>query len=329
MPKKSNAEFYEEQERELYGEAIRQTDQEIFDDALNRTPDDNDGDNDLEQMDDDDAPTGDEDDADPDEEGDEPAESEEGDGEGEEGEGDEPEPEPQDRHNVPPGRLREATAARRAAEAERDAALARNREIEVRLQNLERSGNRQQGQQQAPPQRPDMFSDPEGWEKTVRSEIENTITTRYVNASLSEAHEEHGEKFQQAFQALTSLDPRDPTNRATVEQIYNSPNPGRSVMRWHQRQQVLRDVGSDPQAYRNKVAQELMQDPEFRQQFLENMRGDAMNGNRGQPRTRVRLPASLNGASGGEGHRSRDPRSGRYTTTAADERDIADSVWDN
>lgn len=328
MPKKSNEELYEEAERELYTEAIRQTDQEIFDDVLNRDPDDNDGNNDLEQMDDDDAPTGDEEPTD-EEEGEEPDESEEGEAEeseeGDEGEdreaGDRRDGRGQER--VPPSRLREEAASRRAAEAEA-------RELRARLEALERNQRPPPQQQPEQPQRPDIFADPEGWERQTRAEIENSIATRYVNASLADARDEHGEKFDEAFKAITSLDPRNPADQATVVQIYNSPNPGKALMRWHERQQLVREIGPDPRAFRNKVAQELMNDPEFRQQFLETMRGDAMNGNRGaQPRTRVRLPASLNGASGGSGHRSRDPRPGRYTTTAADERDIFDSAFDN
>ncbi len=101
-------------------------------------------------------------------------------------------------------------------------------------------------------------------------------------------------------------------------------------MRWHDRQQVIRDVGTDPQAYRTRVARELMEDPEFRRQMVETLRDDAMNGGRAAPRTRVRLPASLNSASGGAGHRSRDPgptRGGGFS--ASSEREIADSVWEN
>src|SRR6266436_7279545 len=123
MPKKSNEQIFEEAEAELYGEAIKQTEQEIYDDALGLAPDENDGDNSLEQMDNDDAPTGDEEPTD-DEEGDEPDESEEGEGEGE-GEGDEageetppPDDRGRDARGIPPSRLREESDARRAAEAE-------------------------------------------------------------------------------------------------------------------------------------------------------------------------------------------------------------------
>src|SRR5258707_7346307 len=111
MAKKSNEQLFEEAETELYGEAIKQTEQEVFDDALGLAPDENDGDTSLEQMDDDDAPTGDEE-PESDEEGDEPdteEEGEEGEAQGEEGDPSPPEgrDRTQDRRGIPPGRLRE------------------------------------------------------------------------------------------------------------------------------------------------------------------------------------------------------------------------------
>jgi hypothetical protein len=324
MPKKSNEQLYEEAETELYGDAIRQTEQEVFDDALGLSPDENDGDTSLEQMDDDDAPTGDEEPTD-DEEGEEPDESEEGEGEDGEAQGEEaPPPEgrdrTQDRRGIPPGRLREESDARRVAEAE-------TRELRARLENLERN-QRQPPQPQQQPERPDMFADPEGFERQLRADITADFAARHVNASLTDAREEHGEKFDQAYQDLIRAGQSG--DRQTVQQVWDSPNPGRALMRWHNRQQVIRDVGTDPSAYRNKIAQDLMRDPEFRRQMVETLRDDAMNGDGGRPRTRTRLPASLNGASGGAGHRSRDPgptRGGGFSASA--ERDIADSVWEN
>src|SRR5258706_14131186 len=201
-PKKSNAELYEEAEAELYGEAIKQTEREVFDDALGLAPDENDGDTSLEQMDDDDAPTGDEEPTD-EEEGDEPDESEEG--EGEEGEGGEPESPDQvrggdrqpehgeDRRGVPPSRLREEADARRVAEAE-------TRELRARLENLERNQRQPQKPQQQP-EKPDMFADPEGWAQAQPAEIEANFAARHVNASLNDTAEEHGERFHEAYQA--------------------------------------------------------------------------------------------------------------------------------
>src|SRR5258707_2452930 len=327
MAKKSNEQLFEEAETELYGEAIKQTEQEVFDDALGLSPDENDGDTSLEQMDDDDAPTGDEEPTD-EEEGEEPDNSEEGEGDDEEGDpkGDRPagqddrgQDRGQDRRGIPPGRLREESDARRVAEAE-------TRELRARLENLER--NQRQPPQPQQPEKPDMFADPEGWAASQRAEIEANFAARHVNASLNDTREEHGEKFDEAYAALIRAGQSG--DRQTVQQIWDSPNPGRALMRWHDRQQVIRDVGTDPQAYRTRVARELMEDPEVRRQMVETLRDDAMNGGRAAPRTRVRLPASLNSASGGAGHRSRDPgptRGGGFS--ASTERDIADSVWEN
>ncbi len=172
MPKKSNEQLFEEAEAELYGEAIKQTEQEVFDDALGLSPDENDGDTSLEQMDDDDAPTGDEEPTD-EEEGEEPDESEEGEGDDEEGDPKEDRPagqddrgqnRDQDRRGIPPGRLREESEARRTAEAERDAERAHVRELDARLRLIEQ-GNQPKPQQ---PERPDMFADPEGWAAAPR-----------------------------------------------------------------------------------------------------------------------------------------------------------------
>jgi hypothetical protein len=54
----------------------------------------------------------------------------------------------------------------------------------------------------------------------------------HVNASLGEAHAEHGEDFERAFSALTSRNPADPRARADVEKIYTAPNAGSALMRW-------------------------------------------------------------------------------------------------
>src|SRR5215831_10884271 len=203
MPRKTAEELYEEQERALIGDAIRETEQEIHDSAFGNPADDNDGDMSLEQMDPDE--TLDDDNIEGEAEDEEVEAS--GQTEGDEGEQpDEPgEPdERQDRRGVPPGRLREETERRRAIEAERDAALARNREIEARLQTLER-GQRPPNQQEQRPERPDIFADPEAWERQLLNGIEQRAEERRVNSSFYDAIEEHGqERFGEAYEALVN-----------------------------------------------------------------------------------------------------------------------------
>jgi hypothetical protein len=320
MPAKTNEELYQEAERALIGEAIAETEQEIHDSAFDNAPDDNDGDTSLEEMDSDDVV--DDDVSEEDEEDDIP---EEGEGEyDDEPPPEKPQPQQEERQQrgIPPGRLREEAEARRAAEAEA-------RELRVRIEALERNRYQQPPPQQQPPQQqgPDMFADPEGWAAAERTRIMNAVQLDRVNMSLADAAEQHGDKFQEAYKAINSLNPQSPADMAHVQRIWNAPNPGRELMKWHQQQSLLHEIGNDPTAYRQKLRDELLADPDFRKELISGMRNDAVNGGN----TRVRLPPSLNGATGGTSHRGRDGRTSRDTaaTSRSIEREIFDSAFDD
>jgi hypothetical protein len=304
MAGKSNEEVYDE--AEALANAIAGTEDEIFSDAMDKEQDDNDGDRSLEEMDDDDSSSED----DEGDEDDEDSEGEADDGDDDEvGDDDDVSP-PADRKpegRVPPHRLREETARREVAEAEARAARAERDALNARLTALERGAPRAEAPQA--PAKPDIFADPEGYERYVIAQADRAAETRFLNASLADAADQHGEKFTAAYKALTSLNSADPTDRATVQRIISAPNPGRAVMKWHSEQALLREVGSDPDAYRQKVAKEIMQDPEFRQRVIDGMRGEANRGDGGRPRTAIRIPRSLSeaGGRGGQSPRTRDP----------------------
>jgi hypothetical protein len=65
--------------------------------------------------------------------------------------------------------------------------------------------------------------------------LQQQVQGLHVEASMSKAKIEHGGDFDEAFQTLTSLDPRNPVHRAHVQRIYHSPNPGQAVMEWYSR----------------------------------------------------------------------------------------------
>lgn len=238
---------------------------------------------------------------------------------------------------VPPGRLREEADKRRTAEAasaaalaERDAALAKVGALESNFNTLNKqlsdlmtaiATGKVGGQQQQAPQkqagevksdpRPDMFADPDGyeaWNERRIARVEQSVTQRIeaqrVEMSMQYAHEKHGEAFDEAYKAITSLDRNNPRDRQIVQQIWSSPNPGKALMSWHNQVKTLREVGDDPTKYREKVATEtrdqLLNDPEFLKQVMEKLRGDAEGtGDGKKPRTVVRLPPSANSARGG------------------------------
>lgn len=203
---------------------------------------------------------------------------------------------------VPSARLRDETRRREAIEQERDTLRAQLAAFQAVQQMQQRPAP-----QQEQPAQPDIWSDPEAWAANQRDQIAREFTAKHVNAALAEAHEEHGDEFVAAYRALTSQNPQDPVARATVQRVWDAPNPGKALMRWHGEQQILRQAGGDPRAYKQQVAKEIMSDPEFRRQLLAEMRGEAQRGDGGRPRTSTRLPKSLNGASGGGSVRTGDP----------------------
>jgi hypothetical protein len=325
-------------EDDILGEAIAGTEKELFDGAMAVEAEADDDDRSLEAMDDE-AGT---------------AEASEDEGENEKAEGDKPDAKSdrddkgrfkegekdgkQDDGRVPRVALHEERTKRQAAEAERDQAKTEltslNSKLDQMLGRLDAFERRPAPQAAQPKaeetQEPDIFTDPEGWKQwndqrnSARlNDLQTSFNARLVEGSLAAAADTHGGKFETAYKSLTSLNPQDPAARAVVQRIWNSPNPGSALMRWHQEQETLREVGTDATAYREKVkaeaAEALKADPEFRKQLLADLQAEA-RGNGVRPRTEVRIPKSLNGASG---------RGGNADSGALDgsERGIFESVW--
>lgn len=281
-------------EEDIIAGAIAGTEQEIFDEATGQAEDENNGDRSLEEMDDVPGET---------EEGDEGPEAEEPDGEGEEDEGEElaaseeegeePEPDPAERGGrIPSSRLREEAERRRIAEQQ-----VANTQHELAALRAQLQQQIRQPQQEQPA-KPDLFSDPDAVLAQRDAQLEQRFADRYVNASLFRAHRERGEEFEAAYKALTSLNPADPANRATVQSIYSSPEPGLAVMDWYDQR---------PERIIARQREQFLNDPEFRKEALQYWRGEAERGDGGRPRTTTRLPRSLNGASGGGSRREADP----------------------
>lgn len=238
-------------------------------------------------------------------------------------------------HMVPRSRLTEEANKRRELEETSKADRERATKLEADLaatnrrldELLARSNQPAPQQQQAKTEpvvatKPDMFADPEGYEKWVLAEAQkqaveqatNVYTQRFVEASMADAHEANGEEFVKAYEDLTGINPvtnqvvrhvdkNDPVIRAEVQRVLNAPNPGRALMSRYRQQATLREVGSDPAAYRERVANEtreaLMKDPEFRKQLMADLRSEAAQADNGRPRNVTRLPKSLGDVSGG------------------------------
>jgi len=254
----------------------------------------------------------------------------------EEGEG-EPEPDPrtqrgQDQRrepHVPPGRLREANERARAAEQRYETLEARFNDLMTAVNSL-RQPQQQTTQQQAPQNQrtanepPDMFTDPDGYREwhleqgrqEARRVAQEIIAERdrqqqerevnRVNASFETASRgPRSFEFQPAYNALTSLDPRDPQAQALVRSIWSAPDPQQALFDWW-------DENGGPE-FRDSIAQQLglQPQPQRRPQGRQQGYSDQQPRRAAQPRMEFRGPRpmrSLNGASGsGSAQRVQDP----------------------
>ena len=178
---------------------------------------------------------------------------------------------------VPSWRLREVSQERRNEAQARQAAEERSRVLEAQLQ---RFMQQQERQQQQPPELPDFIEQPQAFAQAIRDQARQEIEgfriyleQREIERSLKRADQTYGKEFQEAYIAFN-----DPALRGDVrllEQVRNAYDQGEAILAWHRQQKTLREVGSDPKAYRQKLKAELLNDPEFRKEFGETLRGQA------------------------------------------------------
>jgi hypothetical protein len=231
---------------------------------------------------------------------------------------------------IPPERLRHEAEQRRQAEQRAIEADQRYLTLEARFNDMQQRINAPQPQQRtepaAPPPKPDMFVEPEKYEQWIieraneaalqnvqrifahRDEQQRVAFNQNVDRSLQAAKvSERGFEFDAAYSALLKLNPQNPADRATVQSIVYSQDPGRTLFDWWDK-----NGGED---YREALIARLTgQEP--RRQADDRDRGERRPARRSrddrndQPRHEIR-PArplrSLNSASGGGSHRVSDP----------------------
>jgi hypothetical protein len=264
----------------------------------------------------------------------EDAEAEDAEGEdGDEAEQSEPEdaateaaaPELPPEGRVPSGRLREQTDRAERAEGrvdvllqERDAERQRYErdiaELRTQMNTVLATVQGAQGHAPQPPPAPDLppdqFENPQGYTEWMiqRQERSNAQTRQLLQTmrfqnSMDIARAVHADKFGKAWDAVNKLDAKNPEELAVAQKIYNATDPGGELLKWHARQEALRVVGDDPEKYRqtvtNEVREAMKNDPEFRKQFIDELRAEASGERSSKPARHItRLPKSLNGATG-------------------------------
>jgi hypothetical protein len=88
------------------------------------------------------------------------------------------------------------------------------------------------------PDKPDPFADPQGYQQWMLNEMDRRAGVAdhheaRVNSSLAAAAAVHGQAFEDAFREISSMDPRNPRAREAVQSIINSPDPGSALLSVH------------------------------------------------------------------------------------------------
>jgi hypothetical protein len=138
--------------------------------------------------------------------------------------------------------------------------------------------------------KPDPLLDPAGYAKAVRDEVRNDLLNERREESLLRARETNQVEFDEAYTAA-----RQAVDPALKARMQSSRDPGKTLLEWHRENKTKAEIGNDLTAYKARLREEALKDPEFRKTAMEAWRADAQPQPNGRPR--VELPPSLSGSS--------------------------------
>lgn len=206
-----------------------------------------------------------------------------------------PEAKDDDHGQVPSWRLREINEEKRAAQARAEAAERASLELKSRLDMLERQFQQRQAPVEQKQEEIDPLIDPNGFRKSVHESLSQQLREFQLNTNLQLASVKHGETFEKAYNALIAEGQSG--NRQLVHQLTNQSNPGEAIVKWYRNQQVLKEVGDDPAAYKNKLLEDALNDQAFIAKVIEKVRGGSP-AQAQRPNNVTQLPPSLSRATG-------------------------------
>jgi hypothetical protein len=171
---------------------------------------------------------------------------------------------PKDEAHIPAWRLREESEARRQAER-------RYEELQAQLRQ----------QAPSPQQGLDIFENPSEFVqqqfKPYLEQIRADLQMQREGMSLDWALRSHGnEKVAAARQALEAgLSHGDNAAKNTYQQAMQSHDPYGVIVRWHNEREVMASTGGNLDAYRQRILDEALKDPEYQRKVIESAKGQA------------------------------------------------------
>lgn len=108
-------------------------------------------------------------------------------------------------------------------------------------------------QQQQPQENPDIFDDPDRFVEQKLSPIEQKMENARLDMSEDRARERFGDDtVNEAMQAAQRM--------GVLNSFVQSRHPYGELVQWFQRENTLKEVGTDPKAYREKLAKEIREE---------------------------------------------------------------------
>jgi len=178
--------------------------------------------------------------------------------------------------NIPPAAL--AASRQKAREKEQEADQLRTQLAELRGQVDVLTRQTRQVQQPAPKVEekpaPEIWEDPNGFVQAALSPVQQQLQRQAERISMRFAVKEYGkETVEAAYSALDkALEAGDPSAKAEYQRIRASDDPYEGIVQWHRRQETLRTVGDDPNAWLEAEIEKRLADPVHQGKFLERIR---------------------------------------------------------
>ncbi len=194
-----------------------------------------------------------------------------------------PEPEPA---TVPSYRLKEESDRRREAESNFASLQQQFGQLQGQLAALQGQIN-----PQPQPEPIDPYEDPTGYQAQQNQQVLDAVNERLYQQSKAFADQTHGaDVVNEAFNwALNTLP------KAQQDAISGSVDPFGECVRLKKDAELRAEFGTDPAAYREKVLNEALKDPDYLAKVQGAIQAQAQgNANPGTPN--IKLPPSLSGA---------------------------------
>ena len=127
-----------------------------------------------------------------------------------------------------------------------------------------------------PPPPPEIWDNPTEFVRQQFMPVNEQMRAAMNFNSKLIAEARFGEdKVKAAQDAFDSLLERGELAEDEYKKVINSPNPFAAAVDWHKRHRVATEVGNDPDAYREKILVDAMNNPEFRARFMATLTAEA------------------------------------------------------